>query len=77
MWVNRDIRPEPLCPADVQAARIQAIHRDAEQLAVVDAALQSDLQQLIKDLLPKTLADNLKKVENLEEIAPGSLALGI
>ena len=67
MWVNRDIRPEPLRPADVQAARIQAIHQDAEQLAVVNAALQTDLQQLKKGLLPKTLADNLKKVEKLSK----------
>lgn len=67
MWVNRDIRPEPPRPADLQAARIQAIHQDAEQLAIANAALESDLQQLRKGLLSKTLADNLKKVEKLSK----------
>jgi hypothetical protein len=67
MWVNRDIRPEPPRNADLQAARIKEIHQDAEQLSLLNAALQSDLQQLQKGMLPKDLADNLKKVEKLSK----------
>lgn len=67
MWVNRDIRPEPPRDMNLEAARIQAIHQDAEQLSTFNAALQTDLQQLRKGLLPKTLADNLKKVEKLSK----------
>lgn len=67
MWVNRDIRPEPPRDMNPEAARIEAIHKDAEQLSALNAALLSDLQQLRKGLLPKTLADNLKKVEKLSK----------
>lgn len=67
MWVNRDIRPEPPRDMNLEAARIQVIHQDAEHLSALNAALESDLQQLRKGLLPKSLADNLKKVEKLSK----------
>jgi len=67
MWVNRDIRPEPPRDMNLEAARIEAIHKDADQLSQLNAALQSDLEQLRKGLLPKTLTDNLKKIEKLSK----------
>ncbi len=49
------------------AIRIQTIHEDAERLSALNAALQSDLQQLQKGVLPRNLSENLKKVEKLSK----------
>jgi hypothetical protein len=38
MWSDREIRPEPP-PANPQAVRLQAIHRDAQELSQLGSAL--------------------------------------
>jgi len=65
MWANREIRPEPPREADIRAARFRAIHQDAEDLSRLSTSLQSELQQLQKGVLPKDLAQDLKKAEKL------------
>ena len=54
-------------PDDPGAARLQAIHRDAKELTALSASVQSDLQQLGKDLLAKDLGAKLKKMEKLSK----------
>ena len=74
MWSDREIRPE--APhSDLQAARVQAIHRDAQELSELESALQQQLQLLQKGMLHKDLAENLKKTEKLakklrQEVTP-------
>lgn len=67
MWADRNIRPEPVNEVDVRAARIASIHRDAAELSTLDVSVQSQLQQLQKGMLPKDLAQNLKKLEKLSK----------
>ena len=60
---------------DTRAARLQAIHQDAQELSSLAASLQSDLQQLQKGMLAKDLEQKLKKTEKLskklrQEITP-------
>jgi hypothetical protein len=74
MWSDREIRPEPP-HSDHQAARLQAIHRDAQELSELQSALQEQLQLLQKGMLHKNLAENLKKTEKLarklrQEVTP-------
>ena len=61
------VRPEPPREADLRLLRLQAIHEDAQHLSALSISLQSDLQQLQKGMLPKDLADNLKKIEKLSK----------
>ena len=74
MWSDREIRPES--PAsNPQALRLQAIHRDAQELSQLQSALQEQLQLLQKGMLHKDLAENLKKTEKLakklrQEVTP-------
>ncbi len=49
------------------AARLQAIHQDAEEFSALSATVQSDLQNLQKGLLPKDLHENLKRLEKLSK----------
>jgi hypothetical protein len=67
MWADRTIYPEPPAQVDVRAARILNIHRDAEQLSALNLSVESQLQQLKKGMLPKDLAQNLKKMEKLSK----------
>lgn len=50
---------------DAAAARLQSMHHDAEELSVLSASVQSDLQQLQKGFLTKDLGEKLKKMEKL------------
>jgi hypothetical protein len=75
MWANREIRPEPPRQSDLQAARVNSIQHDAQELSVLQSALQAQLQLLQKGLLHRDLAENLKKAEKLakklrQEVAP-------
>lgn len=65
MWSDREIRPEPPRQSELDAARIRAIHRDAEELSALQATLQTQLQLLERGMLHKDLAENLKKTEKL------------
>ena len=49
------------------AARLQAIHRDADELSTLNAAVQADLLQFHKGLLDKDMHDHLKKLEKLSK----------
>jgi hypothetical protein len=74
-WSPTIVRPEPPRDLDSRAFKLQAIHQDAQDLSSLSAQLQSDLQQLQKGLLPKDLAQNLKRIEKLskklrQEVAP-------
>jgi hypothetical protein len=74
MWSDREIRPEP-SQSDLRAARLQAIHHDAQELSQLQSALQEQLQLLQKGMLHKDLAENLKKTEKLakklrQEVTP-------
>jgi len=62
-----DIRPEPLNESDLRTVRIQTIRNDAEQLAVLNASLQADLQQFQKGVLALDFSENLKKMEKLSK----------
>ncbi len=64
---EREVRPEPPRDLNLQAARIQSIHRHAEELSVLNVSLQSQLQQLQRGMLPKELPENLKKIEKLSK----------
>jgi hypothetical protein len=66
-WSPTIVRPEPPRDLDSRAFRLQAIHKDAEDLSTLSAELQSDLQQLQKGVLSKDLADNLKRMEKLSK----------
>lgn len=75
MWSDREIQPEPPRQSDLDAARIRAIHHDAEELATLQATLHTELQMLEKGMLHKDLAENLKKTEKLakrlrQEVVP-------
>jgi hypothetical protein len=67
IWASRQIRPEPPRDIDTRAARMQSIHRDAEELSGLNASLQSELQQLQKGMLSRDLAEHLKKIEKLSK----------
>jgi hypothetical protein len=74
-WSPTIVRPEPPRDLDSRAFKLQAIHQDAQDLASLSAQLQTDLQKLQKGLLPKDLAQNLKRMEKLSkklrhEVAP-------
>jgi hypothetical protein len=74
-WSPTIVRPEPPRDLDSRTFKLQAIHQDAQDLSSLSAQLQSDLQQLQKGLLPKDLAQNLKRMEKLskklrQEVAP-------
>lgn len=69
-WVwSRGQMMRPDTPPDLNERAIlqRTIHQDAEQLSALSATLQSDLQQLQKGVLPKDLAQDLKKVEKLSK----------
>jgi hypothetical protein len=66
-WAERNIRPEPPAQVDVRAARILSIHRDGEELSALNLSVESQLQELRKGMLPKDLAQNLKKMEKLSK----------
>ena len=73
MWSDREVRPE-LLHTNPQL-RIEAIHRDAQELSQLQSALQEQLQLLQKGMLHKDLAENLKKTEKLakklrQEVTP-------
>jgi hypothetical protein len=59
MWSDREIRPEPP-HSDIQTARLQAIHHDAQEPSQLQSALQEQLQLLQKGMLHRDLAENLK-----------------
>lgn len=52
---------------NLSAVRQQAIHHDAEELSLLSASVQSDLQQLTKGMLAKDLDAKLKKLEKLSK----------
>ena len=52
---------------DVRAARIHAIYKDANELSVLSASVQSDLRKIQQGLLAKDLPENLKKMEKLSK----------
>ena len=52
---------------NVAAIRQHAIHQDAEELSILSASVQSDLQQLANGLLAKDLSAKLKRMEKLSK----------
>jgi Flp pilus assembly protein TadB len=58
--------PDP-AERNAKAARLQAVHHDAEELSALSTSLQSDLQQLGKGFLSKDLDARLKKMEKLSK----------
>ncbi len=73
MWSDREVRPEPLHTNP--QLRIQAIHRDAQELSELQSSLQQQLQLLQKGMLHKDLGETLKKNEKLakklrQEVTP-------
>ncbi len=76
IWARGQMmRPDSAPELDPQAARLEAIHRDAADLSTLSASLQSDLDHLQKGMLAKDLAQKLKKMEKLskklrQEMAP-------
>ena len=73
MWSDREVRPEPVHTNP--QLRIEAIHRDAQELSQLESALEEQLQLLQKGILHKDLAENLKKTEKLakklrQEVTP-------
>ena len=77
-WVwgrAKTINADPIPQLDAEAIRRRAVHDDAQELSALSVALQSDLQQLQNGILPKDLAQDLKKVERLskklrQEVSP-------
>jgi len=68
IWARGQMmRPDSMPQLDPRAARREAIHQDAVELAGLNSALQSELTQLQKGVLDKDLAQNLKKVEKLSK----------
>jgi hypothetical protein len=67
LWASKDVRPEPLRASDIRAAQLESIHHDAEELSLLNASLQTQLQQLQKGILHKDLAQNLKRIEKLSK----------
>jgi hypothetical protein len=61
------VRPEPPRESDLRAVRLESIHQHAQELSALSNSVQSDLQQLQKGVLPKDLANNLKKMEKLSK----------
>ena len=57
----------PPAELDANAARLQTMHHDAEELSALSVSLYPDLQQLRKGLLAKDLGDKLKKMEKLSK----------
>jgi hypothetical protein len=49
------------------AARLQAIHREADELSALNAAVQADLLQFHKGLLGKDMHEHLKQLEKLSK----------
>ena len=66
-WSPTIVRPEPPRDLDSQRFKLQAIHNDTQEFLVLSAQLQTDLLQLQKGMLSKTLAQNLKKMEKLSK----------
>jgi len=62
-----DVRPEPPRDLDLQAARLQAMQHDVQELFSLSATLQSDLQRLQKGMLSKELGQHLKRIEKLSK----------
>jgi hypothetical protein len=52
---------------DLRAARLQALHNDANELSALSTNVQSDLQKLQQGMLVKDLHENLKKLEKLSK----------
>jgi len=71
MWSDREVRPEPVHTNP--QARLEAIHRDAQELSELQSALQEQLQLLQKGMLHKDLAENLKKTEKLAKKLRGEV----
>jgi len=68
IWMRGQMmRPDSAPELDTRAARLEAIHQDAEDLAALNSTLQSELTRLQKGVLDKELAQNLKKVEKLSK----------
>lgn len=69
-WVwgrAKAMNADPVPQLDEGAIRRKAIHDDAEQLSALSATLQTEMQQLQKGVLPKDLAQDLKKIEKLSK----------
>jgi len=69
------MRPDSPPGLDANRILIRTIQHDALELSSLNAALQSDLHNLQKGMMPKDLAENLKKVEKLskrlrQEVSP-------
>jgi hypothetical protein len=56
----------PLTPDD-RAARLEALHHDANELSALSATVQFDLRRLQSGLLAKDLSEKLKKLEELSK----------
>jgi hypothetical protein len=52
---------------DMRAARLQAVHQDANELSALSASVESDLEKLQQGLLVKDLNGNLRKMEKLSK----------
>ena len=77
-WVwgrAKTMNADPIPQLDAETIRRQTIFRDAQELSTLNLALQADLQQLQKGVLPKDLAPDLKKVEKLSKNPAGSHSL--
>jgi len=69
-WVwsrGKPMRPDSPPELDTNAILIRTIQHDATELSSLNAALQSNLHDLQKGMMPKDLAENLKKVEKLSK----------
>lgn len=58
---------------DTRAVRLEAMHRDADELSALSVSVQSDLQQLQHGLLPKDLDQKLRKMEKLSKRLRGEV----
>lgn len=63
----RDVRPEPPRDLDLQAAHLQEVRNDIQELSSLSATLQNDMQQLQKGMRSKDLAQHLKRIEKLSK----------
>jgi len=52
---------------DERAARLQALHHDADEWSALSVSVQSDLQQLQKGMLVKDLNEKLRKMDKLSK----------
>ncbi len=57
----------PPAQLDVTAARLDAVQQDANELAALSSAIQSDLLKVQRGVFVKDLNDNLKKMEKLSK----------